>query len=243
MATCYLSQIPEVDKWVGSNAELSGRNLQPWRNVLTVAKWLEETGVPGLYQKMHNLALKYQKERPELELPDITRLVIQALCKCASSAIRANSAINKGGHFEIKISDVSKAALSLVKEEELDIDQSKVTNRKIGSVMSKLRFLQVPRSGGMGSRLRKIDFPFLVQLAKSYNVDLSVELAHIDQVELRPHGGNGTDGTNGTEELPLDSSISELISSAKPNNPCSWCGSMDYWQRFDGAWVCNVCHQ
>lgn len=246
MATCYLSQMPEFDKWVGSNAELSGRNLQPWRNVLAVAKWLEEKGVSGLYQRMHSLAMNYQKERPELELADMTRLVIQALCNCAISANKANSAINKkNGHFETKVSDVVDVAQSIVEEDEWDIDKEKIINRWVGRVMGKLRFDQVSRPGGKGSRRWKIDLQYLVQLAKSYNVNLPVELANIDGIESEPHRENGTDGTNGsdgTEVLQSDSSMSKLTPNTQPNTPCYACGSMDYWQRPDGGWVCSICH-
>jgi hypothetical protein len=246
MGTCYLSQMPKFDKWVGLNAELSGRNLQPWRNVLAVAKWQEEMGVSGLYQRMHSLSMDYQQERPELELPDMTRLVIQALCNCAMSAIRANGAINKkSGHFETKVSDVNKAALSIIEEDELDIDREKFANRKVGKVMGKLRFDPVPRPGGKGSRLWRIDLQYLLQLADSYNVTLPDDLTDLDAGQpgsLRGNGTNGTNGSNGSEALHSNSSISEPSPITKPEKPCYSCGDKDYWQCSDGRWVCNTCH-
>ena len=247
MPLYYLSKMPEIDNWVGSNAEISGRNLQPWRNVLAVAKWLDEKGVSNLYQRMHSLALDYQKKRLELELGDMTRLVLQSLCQCAISAIKANSAINKkkNGHFEIKVSEVVVVAKTNVEEDEWDIDKEKITNRWVGRVMGKLRFDQAPRPGGKGSRLWKIELEFLVQLAKSYNVYLPEELAIILAIKSAPHGENGTDGTNGsdgTETINLNERSDNYDPRIKPDKPCPSCKENDYRQRPDGGWVCNICH-
>jgi len=246
MGTCSLFKMPEYEEWVRSNAELIGRNLQPWINVFAVAKWLEEKGVPGLYQRMHSLAMHYQHERLELELPDPTRVVIQALCNCAMSAIKANSAMKKkNGYFEIKVDAVVKAVLYIVKEDELDIGTEKFTNRKVGKVMGKLRFNPVSRPGGKGSRIWMIDLQYLLQLAESYNVTLPDELTDLDAEQswsLRGNGIDGTNGSDGTEALQSNSSISEPSPITKPKKPCSSCGSMDFWQRSDGGWVCNICH-
>jgi hypothetical protein len=45
-------------------APLSGRQLDPWRSVLAIARWLD---IPGLHQRMENLMVSYHNQKPELE--------------------------------------------------------------------------------------------------------------------------------------------------------------------------------
>lgn len=33
-----------------------------------------------------------------------------------------------------------------------------------------------------------------------------------------------------------------IIKMRKPTKPCHICGTNDWWQRSDGAWLCNQCH-
>ncbi len=64
---------------MNSEAELSGRILEPWRPILSVAKWLEDQGVEGLYSRMHNLAISYQTEKKEIVREDFASVIIEAL--------------------------------------------------------------------------------------------------------------------------------------------------------------------
>ena len=52
---------------VNLDAPLIGRNLEPWRALLSVAMWLEAEGETGLYQLMRDLATSYQTQRVDLE--------------------------------------------------------------------------------------------------------------------------------------------------------------------------------
>ena len=89
LALRHLKELREYDRKVPELASLSGRNLEPWRALLAVALWLQDKGASRLFEKLDGLSQTYQKGRAELETPDLTSLVIQALCHCAVSAMSA----------------------------------------------------------------------------------------------------------------------------------------------------------
>ncbi len=205
LALANLSKMNGHDKWVAQNTKLVGRNFQPWRGIHAIAKWLEESGVQGLYLRMEKLSMDYQMARPELEIADTTRIVIQALCACAISAIKANSAIKNTGQVILTIAEVTDAEKKIMIEEDLDIDPSNINNRKTGRILSKLRFPEGSRPGGKGSRYRVIDLKDLAELAESYKVEFNVQDFGIEISLGEPlpvNGTNGINGTNGTEECP-----------------------------------------
>ena len=59
-------------------AQLTGRNLEPWRAILAVALWLDDHGTAGLFERLDALSVAYQTERTDLEIGDLTALVIRA---------------------------------------------------------------------------------------------------------------------------------------------------------------------
>jgi hypothetical protein len=240
-----LAKMPAYNAWVGANAQLQSRNLQPWRAILATAKWLDDQGVRGLYQRMEALSLAYQKQRPELELADSTRVVIQALCDCAIRAINASSASHPVKTVVIPVDEVGKAARGLVENEELDIELKWITNPKIGKALQRLRFQQVARSGGTGSRPRAVGIEDLASLAASYNVDFAgrtLESGLTIAEYLKLDGTTGTSGSTGTEASP-SKAAAEARELPRVNPATCWtCGATDFWQRADGEMVCSRCH-
>ncbi|MGA2502536.1 MAG: hypothetical protein ABSG01_00435 [Anaerolineales bacterium] len=245
LALANLSQMPQWDTWVGNHAELGGRNLQPWRGLLAVAGWLEQMGIPGLYQRMQAISVKYQDESVKQDISDLTRLVIQALGVCAVSAIRADRAVEKRGHFETTVSDVRKVALSMATDQELDIEYEKIALRLVGRTIGKLRFEQVPRPSGVGSRTWNIDLYHLTRLAESYNVPVPGELVDWAASLFNPfpdNGMTGINGSNGTIPVSAGDHAAESNRTLEPAQECYTCGKKDYRQISGGGWVCNVCH-
>jgi hypothetical protein len=245
IAISNLSKIKNWDTWIGKpgNAWLTGRDLQPWRSVLVTAKLLETSGVQGLYQRMDDLSVAYQKERSDLEGFDFTRLVLATLIECAIRAIKAISAVLNQRQFNTTVSDLTGIAKEVCQVQEMDIDPNYINNRTIGRILGRLRFKHTPRPGGKGSRQWLINLKELAYLATSYNVSVPEQLLKFMQPDTPEN--NGTDGTNGSdgpEALLSNSSMPKLNLSTKPEKPCYSCGSMDYWQRSDGGWVCNTCH-
>ena len=179
------------DKWVGENSRLIGRNLQPWRAILAVAKWLEDCGLNDLYQRIEQVAVAYQSERPDLETSDLTVLVIRAICSLIKDKIQPSST-NLNNSNDISdmndISDIMKAipdndwvffssriaerTKRLANNEDLDFMDGEVSSRRVGRILGQLR-LKKQRQAGTGHRQWKISWDDIEQLSSAYGLSLA----------------------------------------------------------------------
>jgi hypothetical protein len=237
----HLAELPEWDKWVGKNSRLYGRNLQPWRAVFAVAKWLESFGAKGIYERMECLAEVYQEERSQLEATDFTRVVIQAVCQCASSAI---SAAHNSRSVILKVEEVRLEAMRIVEKDSLDFVPELMKSGRVGRILARLRFPEVPRPGGKGSRLRTVDLNDLAALADSYKVAIPPEIANRTTASLEAslsNGTNGTYGTIGTQPETPEFSINSAVFEGR-EQVCFGCNGTDFWKRDDGVLICSQCH-
>lgn len=147
LALLHLVKIPKYEARVNGLATLTGRNLEPWRALLAIALWLEESGVIGLYDRMQKLSMGYQKERQQLESSDTTALIIRALGKCLDCDVVtlcdpcdvSFERVSDEREF-FRTAEIEAAAKSIAATDELDIDTEKLGSRQIGRILSKLRF-------------------------------------------------------------------------------------------------------
>jgi hypothetical protein len=79
LALAHLAKLPGYEDVVNDEVSLSGRILEPWRPILSVAKWLDDHAVEGLYARMHQLAISYQTEKKMIVRNDFASQVIEAL--------------------------------------------------------------------------------------------------------------------------------------------------------------------
>lgn len=265
LATTHLTELKIVDEWVGKNATLKGRTLQPWRSVLAVAAWLDKNNVTGLWQKMEHLSVIYQTERSNIELSDITLLVIQAILQSAVSAIDAKRASQNGNfHFIFSAEGIEQKSNLIIDQDEWDLDHKYVTRRSVGRVMSRLRIKEVPRSNGVGSRLRSMSLQELVNLSLAYNVSLPTQLDAIYKNGIQPPISNGTNGTNGSigsigstlpqsqtvtqpsftlDGFPLAEESCDPSANTIPTLKCFACGSSNWKKHSNGLGeYCATCH-
>jgi hypothetical protein len=207
LSLANLSKLPEYDTRVGLNARLAGRNLQPWRGVLSVAAWLDNNGMPGLWQRMESLSMDYQKERPDFEVSDLTVLVIRALIQLAVrdiSDISAVSDVNRESlslHFETSM--VTDTAVKIAQNEELDIDPESITSRRVGRVLGKMR-LKKEREAGKGTRRWALTLKDLRRWALSYAIPMSDDDVNIATIPIQL---NVTDGLNVANVTPLQTAL------------------------------------
>ena len=206
VALAHLPQLPGYETWVNDNARLTGRNLEPWRATLAVAKWLDDQGVAGLWERMERLAVDYQKERPGLEMSDLTGLVIRALGVLIGQQLKADEAgrisgVNgvsgmKGAH-EFATKSITDAAKKLAEDEEMDIDPEHVSSRRVGRTLGKMRIKKADQSGGK-QRGWAITLADLERWCVSYGYGLS-QVVGIDNLEVSSaHIDNATNAVNAT---------------------------------------------
>ncbi|MCL4872011.1 MAG: toprim domain-containing protein [Anaerolineae bacterium] len=184
LALAHLPEMKQYETAVNQQARLTGRNLEPWRALLAVALWLDEQGISGLWARMEQLSIDYQVERPNLELSDLTALTIRALGKaivarlpqpCDMSDVCDMSDIKRiagTGEFALLSSDITAYAHQVITEAELDLDTDKITARRIGRVLGKMRFAS-SRVAGKGTRGWRITLDELARWVTSYGLPLS----------------------------------------------------------------------
>jgi hypothetical protein len=130
---------------------------------------------------METLSMDYQRERPELEVSDLTALVIRALVQLAARDISDISAISDitqethSLHFET--SKVTDAAVKIAQDNELDIDPDYITSRRVGRILGKMR-LRKEREAGKGTRKWALSLRDLHRWTLSYAIPIPGDDAH-----------------------------------------------------------------
>lgn len=164
LAVAHIHELPAHEAKVNQHAELVGRALEPWKGLLAVASWMDEHGVAGLWDRMAKLSVAYQTERPNLTVGDLTALVIQSLTACVESALATNPS-ERSFTFPTKV--LTEAAIKLVEDGELDFDVEKISSRRIGRVLGKMRFKN-DRTGK--SRQWAVSLTDLMRWCNSYGI-------------------------------------------------------------------------
>ena len=237
----HLSEMNEYEREAVSRSRLKGRDLDPWRTSLTVALWLEKNGVEGLFSRVENLSWVYfTQEKPNLESDDLTTLVIKGLVSCAIGAISANRAIENTIWLSTK--QITYAVISIVKDEEADVEISNISVNLVGKIMRSLRFSR-RRPDGNNSRGWDVTLRDLRRYCVVYGIHFP------DQLDMHNNKGiNGINGINGTNSINHDDSF-RFSNDDKGKNqipkPCSACGKTAWKVRSPekgGGWYCSVCH-
>jgi hypothetical protein len=165
LALAHLPELPRHETLVNAQASLTGRMLEPWRALLAVALWLDDTGVKNLWDRMNALSVSYQNERADFESGDLTRLVVSTLVRCIESSVSSVSSIKNRDSkrcWTLKTKDITEMAKTIMGEDELDIDPERVTSRRIGRVLGKLRLDKDPETKRRAWLVKESDLMRLV---------------------------------------------------------------------------------
>jgi hypothetical protein len=151
-----------------------------------VARWLEDGGVEGLWDRMQRLSQAYQEERPDLESADLQVFVIKVLFHYVTRATRAT---NKEGdtEYDCTTADMKAEVLAIASDEESGIHPETISTDRVGRVLGRMRFKKKPRPGGRGLRRWIIPLGDLQGWAKAYGIVLTDSQP--------PHNASGSSGT------------------------------------------------
>jgi hypothetical protein len=133
-----LPEMPRYDRAAADKAELAGRALEPWRNVLAVAYWLEDKhGMKGLSRKMEDLSVAYQKERGDYEDNDASRILFRALLDLTSGK----------DHADVSPGEVAKRMNAIAEADDLaEPEKPFTTAKRVGWLLKRQRFKKGDRS-------------------------------------------------------------------------------------------------
>jgi hypothetical protein len=145
LGLAHLPELSHYDRLAAELAELSGRNLDPWRPILAVAAWLENNhGVADLYTRMERLSRDYQAERGEIEETDKTRVLFRAL-------LRLSVAWGAGRPSTVQPKAVAEVMNTIAAEEDLaEPDKPFATARKVGWLLRRQRFCRADARSNRG---------------------------------------------------------------------------------------------
>ena len=134
-----------------------------------------------LLPRMMALSEAYQAERPNVETADLTGLVIRALGMVVGKVLRDEGDLGDLGdrgdlyskRYLFLTTLITQAAHSLIDSNEIDIDPQYITSRKVGTVLSKMRFNKArqPHSGKKGWLVTLNE---VIRWSNSYGLDPSM---------------------------------------------------------------------
>ncbi len=244
LALAHLAEIVNYDSQVGERSKLIARDLQPFRGLLSIAAWLDDRGVNGLWERMESFAsTRYQNERGDLERANHTKVLATALIELA-----AQEPDNEEWRFTTQT--ITEKINALIETGELDMSEQK--KESVGRKIKKMR-LESDKSAR--PRAWKLTLARVNRLAKAYQVTLPESLKKRNDEKLTiytPHPDHldhlaKVDHLEG-EKLPDDPDIPDDPDTGRLSNhrilqkKCSYCGHTDFWQRADGELVCESCH-
>jgi hypothetical protein len=236
MALAYLPELPIFDKLVGEKSKLIGRDLQPWRAILTIAAWLDSMGVSSLWGKIESLAAgTYQDERIDLEKVDINRIAMFALGEYAA---RTPTKVE----WLFPTQAIVDIMHRIIDDDEIEIEKSYINSRMMGHRFSKMR---LGKDLNQRPRQWKMSRSELVNRFTAYRIPIPDEILKNLDTGLGLNGENGNNGNNG--DIPAISSIvanNELEQKAiiLPKTPCYACKSTAWYIGQAGNVLCGVCH-
>jgi hypothetical protein len=197
-----LPLLHDFEIFVGQNARLRGRNLQPWKAILSIAAWLDQLDqqhrlqrpctlhnqgqgqvvIGGIWQRLEEMSWRYQQEEStDQQSGDLVLLVIQGLSKLAAdkSDIIDDRDIPKTWTFTT--TQISETTRMLAEQTEADIDTEKITSRTVGRLLGKLR-LHKAREAGKGTRMWQVTTADLKRWSAVYSIPLLSDLTQENNV-------------------------------------------------------------
>ncbi len=198
LGLAHLAELPAYEAQANALAQLTGRNLEPWRAILAVALWLDDHGTEGLFERLDALSVAYQTERTDLEIGDLTVLVIRALCRYAVCAVSAVNVETLDASFSFGTNAITKFTKEVAEETEADMDPESITARRVGRVLGKMRLRPERTNKAKGWKMTVGD---LLNWLTAYGIEPPEEFA---ELQMAHPSINGTNGTTARPEPPAE---------------------------------------
>ena len=161
LALAHVAELPRHAEAAKRAARLASRALEPWHAILAVAHWLDESGCPGLYERMENLSVAYQTERVELETFNPGLLVVQALLDLATRSLEEPLVVTPSAVAE-RVKEMTAGD-----PEEEGEQGIQLSSQKVGRLFRQWRFERLPRVGNNGAHRWSISREHLERLVAS----------------------------------------------------------------------------
>jgi len=194
LALSLLSEAAQIWRGLADERELMGRAFEPWRAVIAIAKLLEKHGAVELESRMRATMLAYQTQKQTFLPADPIALVIQAVLRLIPDVADVADVLTflceTPREHRFKTSEITKEVFRLAKDYDVGVELGEHPGKKIGHLLSKLRFVKADEEDSRGW---KIKGPELVRLAKAYGISTIVTSERpLSQENVRTSGTSGT---------------------------------------------------
>jgi hypothetical protein len=167
-----LSLLPDAERcWVELEEETDviGREFEPWRAVIAVARLFDRLGVAGLEQRIRDVMSAHREERPGADEGDWTGDTICALLELlAGRDVRDIRDVGDITSEAIDIGAEHVVEQLKLRASDLDTDATWATSRRVGRLLGRLRYRQAP--GRSKGRRWHIPREMTVAVARSYGL-------------------------------------------------------------------------
>jgi len=167
-----MSAMQEYYRRVPEKVKISGRDLEPWRGVLAVALWLEESqGATGLFAIIAGLMNSYIRERSDIVEDPCAVVLVKALCRIRHIGENQNKTL-KEDMLTFIPHQVKEIMCSIAAEEDIPYEgDCYVSAQKVGCMLKQQRFTR--RRTQIGGRIWTASVTRLEQLARAYGVTVT----------------------------------------------------------------------
>ena len=182
-----LSLMAEAEKvWDGldDEEEALGREFEPWRAIIAVARLFEKHGVHGLESRMRKVMKDYHREKAEIGTGDWTVQVIKALMAKAGlddSPDTKDASDTADTKFEVTAKELADIIKSVPREDDDADTDHWATPTRVGRILRQLRLTYVRSNDRTRSRRWTTTRTEVSGIAQSYA--LLASLGHRPDVE------------------------------------------------------------
>lgn len=208
----HLVEMRSCERRAKAAAALTGRNLEAWIGVLTVAMFIDSQSEDfGLFDRMSRLSVSYQGERPELEAADLTRLLLRAMVYCidpkASEPFDLEEIISATAtrEWSLTTAEITAQTQEIIKNEDLDFDLETTNSRRVGRAVGKLRIRKESNGKKRGWDIQAAN---LEKHLKSYSLLKLTPVNNVSDV-------NNVNNVNASQEIYV-SDVSYVTDVNKP---------------------------
>jgi hypothetical protein len=195
--------LPEAARlWTEMDQEagIVGRNFEPWRALVAVARLFEEHGVKDLEATIRGVMKNYlAEERPNLGGDSYTVAVVRALLRWivpdSRGADTSGTSDTSDTLLGVSSSEICEAVSAVLTEQE--VDTAWVTPSRVGRIMASLRFPKSKRTDKQGSRGWQLSREAILSTAMAYGIQL-----RSDTNDDKPPSGTDVSDTPEASEVP-----------------------------------------
>jgi hypothetical protein len=163
-----LSEAEEIWRELDDETEVVGREFEPWRALIAIARMLERHGVEGLERRIRLVMRAYQAEKSDLLTSDRTILVIRALLALVEddTSDTRDADDTSGAEVTLSSSKIAEVVKRIADDDEQDGEWASPS--RVGRILRRLRIKKAERTAKQRGWV--ISLASVRALARAYGV-------------------------------------------------------------------------